>query len=341
MSVGGRASSSALLLPDGREAAGLRVDPADVPALEIKLGALAVLLSVTLLFGFAPLCLVRGTGRCSVDPDLRRRLLSLISCFAGGVFLATCLLDLLPDYLQAIDQAFSSAGISLQFPLPEFIVAMGFFLVLVLEQVVLAFKDQSSFYVEERRSLLVDSGVQANDRSHHHHHHRRRGSEEAEGGHFHVDFGSQSALRAFILVFSLSLHSVFEGLAVGLQEEGKEVLEICMALMIHKSVISFSLAFKLFQSRLRRTVVAGCLLLFAAMSPLGIGLGICLTETRAQPQHQLARCSLEGLATGTFLYITFMEILPHELSSPRHRLPKVAMLLLGFAVVTAVLFIKL
>jgi len=48
--------------------------------------------------------------------DVRRRLLSLISCFAGGVFLATCLLDLLPDYLQGIGEAFSSAGIKVRPP---------------------------------------------------------------------------------------------------------------------------------------------------------------------------------------------------------------------------------
>ncbi|XP_053182807.1 zinc transporter ZIP1-like [Scomber japonicus] len=334
MSLLGGVSSSVVLSPR-RETAALQTNPADVPALEIKLGALVVLLSITLLFGFAPLCIIRGGGRCSVNPESRRRLLSLISCFAGGVFLATCLLDLLPDYLQDINEAFSNAGITLQFPLPEFIMAMGFFLVLVLEQIVLAFKEQSSLHPEERRALLVDSSVQ------HHSHQRRRGSEESDGGHFHVDFGSQSALRAFILVFSLSLHSVFEGLAVGLLEEGKAVLEICLALMIHKSIISFSLAFKLTQGRLRRSVVAGCLLLFAIMSPLGIGLGIALTETKASPQHQLARSTLEGLAVGTFIYITFMEILPHELSNGRYRIPKVAMLLVGFAVVTAVLFIKL
>ncbi|XP_041648500.1 zinc transporter ZIP1-like [Cheilinus undulatus] len=329
--------SPALLAPV-RETAVLQANPAAVPALEIKLGALAVLLSVTLLFGFTPLCIVRGAGRCSVDPELRRKLLSLISCFAGGVFLATCLLDLLPDYLESINQAFTNAGITLQFPLPEFIMAMGFFLVLVLEQIVLTFKDQSSAASEERRALLVNSSVQANG---HHHSHPRRGSEESDGGHFHLDFNSQSALRAFILVFSLSLHSVFEGLAVGLVEEGKQVLEICLALMIHKSIISFSLSFKLCQSRLRRSVVVGCLLLFAAMSPLGIGVGIGLTETRTSAQHQLARCTLEGLAGGTFLYITFMEILPHELSSSKNRILKVAMLLVGFAVVTGVLFIKL
>lgn len=211
---------------------------------------------------------------------------------------------------------------------------MGFFLVLVLEQIILAFKDQTSPSPEERRSLLVDSSIQSND-------HRRRQDSADSDGHFHVDFGSQSALRAFILVFSLSLHSVFEGLAVGLLEKGQEVLEICLALMIHKSIISFSLTVKLSQARLRRSVVVGCLLLFAVMSPLGVGLGIGLSETKTSPGHQLARCTLEGLAAGTFIYITFMEILPHELAAGRNRIAKVAVLLVGFAVVTAVLFIKL
>lgn len=218
---------------------------------------------------------------------------------------------------------------------------MGFFLVLVLEQMVLSFKDQSASQRDEHRALLVNSSSQTHNGNVHLQSHRRHGSDDSDGGHFHVDFGSQSALRSFILVFSLSLHSVFEGLAVGLLEDERQVLEICLALMIHKSIISFSLAFKLSQGRLRRSVVAGCLLLFAVMSPLGIGVGMGITETKASPQHLLARSTLEGLATGTFFYITFMEILPHELGSGRNRIPKVAMLLVGFAVVTGVLFIRL
>lgn len=35
----------------------------------------------------------------------RSPVLSLVSCFAGGVFLGTCLLDLLPDYLASISAA--------------------------------------------------------------------------------------------------------------------------------------------------------------------------------------------------------------------------------------------
>lgn len=34
--------------------------------------------------------------------ETHRTVLSLISCFAGGVFLAACLLDIIPDYLSDI-----------------------------------------------------------------------------------------------------------------------------------------------------------------------------------------------------------------------------------------------
>ncbi|XP_061113731.1 zinc transporter ZIP1-like [Conger conger] len=319
--------------------------------LEVKLGSLVVLLFMTMLCGFAPLCIVRR--RCSTDPETRHKLLSLVSCFAGGVFLATCLLDLVPDYLVEIKEAFESLEIKLKFPLPEFIMAMGFFLVLVLEQIVLAFKDQSGGSFDERRALLVESNIQSHDKESQSHAHlhspfsqstEQLGRSRGPGGehvHLHVDFNSHSAIRSFILVFSLSLHSVFEGLAVGLQDDSQKVLEICLALLLHKSIIAFSLSLKLTQGRLKRAAVTGCILLFSLMSPLGIGLGIVLTETESTPQHHLARYTLEGLAAGTFIYITFMEILPHELGAPQNRIPKVALLLTGFAVVTGVLFIKI
>lgn len=214
---------------------------------------------------------------------------------------------------------------------------MGFFLVLVLEQVILDFKERFSSQPEERRSLLGSSSIQEEDGRGQH----PRGASDPSDGHFHGELGSQSALRSLVLVLSLSLHSVLEGLAVGLLEEEQEILEVCVALLIHKSVVSFSLSLQLGQGPLRRRAASCCLLLFALMSPLGIALGVGLSETQTSPRHRLARCTLEGVATGSFFYITFMEILPHELSSGGSRIPKVAMMLLGVTVVTAVLFIHL
>ncbi|XP_030638240.1 zinc transporter ZIP1 isoform X2 [Chanos chanos] len=297
-----------------------------VPEMEIKLGSLLVLLATTLLCGFVPLWIIRGAGRRSVDSVTLYKTVNLASCFGGGVFLATCLLDLLPVYFASMNETFNNLGITLHFPLPEFILAMGLFIVLVMEQIILALQDQSGDSSEERQALLIDSGLQT--------HNKDIGVQLA-------DFTSHSAVRAFILVFSLSLHSAFEGLEVGLQQDTDHVLEICLALLLHKGILAFSLALKLAQNQLRRTVIVGCLMFFSVMCPLGIGLGLILTEIKATAQHQVARSTLEGLATGNFVYLTFMDILPHELNSPKNRILKVALLLTGFAVVTGILFLKL
>ncbi|XP_053330686.1 zinc transporter ZIP1 [Spea bombifrons] len=297
--------------------------PRSVAALEVKLGCLITLLFFTLISGLTPLFVFRRQGNAHAS-GTRRRALSLVSCFSGGVFLATCLLDLLPDYLAGINDALGKMNISLEFPLQEFILAMGFFLVLVLEQIVLSYKDHLGSSEETNALLGLDGHVQHSG---------------PEAAHVHLDVSAHSAVRAVVLVMSLSLHSVLEGLAVGLLQDSGKVLETCLALLIHKCIISFSLTLKLGQGRLRPRALLACVLLFSFMSPLGIGLGVVLTEN-ADPVHQLSRSVLEGIATGTFLYITFLEILPHELTSSDQRIPKVIVLLCGFSVITGILFIK-
>ncbi|KAM8920756.1 zinc transporter ZIP1 [Pelodytes ibericus] len=303
---------------------GLDAVPVSVAALEVKLGSLVTLLILTLISGLMPLFLFRRQGTLDAS-GTRLRTLSLVSCFSGGVFLATCLLDLLPDYLASINDALGKMNITLQFPLQEFILTMGFFLVLVLEQIVLAYRDQSGTS-EEMNALLGSDG--------------RLQHAAGEMTHVHVDVNAHSAVRAVVLVLSLSLHSVLEGLAVGLLQDSGKVLETCLALLIHKCIISFSLTLKLGQGRLRARALLCCILLFSFMSPLGIGLGVALTEN-ADPIHQLSRSVLEGIATGTFLYITFLEILPHELNSADQRILKVIVLICGFSVITGILFIKI
>ncbi|CAJ0924306.1 unnamed protein product, partial [Mesorhabditis belari] len=60
----------------------------------------------------------------------QRRVLPLLSLVGGGVFLATCLLDLLPDALES----FEKAEVSFSFPLAEACVGLGFMIVLSIEQ---------------------------------------------------------------------------------------------------------------------------------------------------------------------------------------------------------------
>ncbi|XP_041918556.1 zinc transporter ZIP1 [Alosa sapidissima] len=298
--------------------------------LQVKIGALVGLLLLTLFFGFIPARM--KWFRDTSGTETHRAVLSFISCFAGGVFLAACLLDIIPDYLSDISKEFQNRGVDSEFPLAEFIMACGFFTVLILERLVLTCSRRPS---EERQPLL------SNHSSGHGHGHGNGAINELEGSgghHTHMDLQAHSSFRSFILFLSLSLHSVFEGLAIGLQTTKSQVMEICIAILIHKSIIVFSLSVKLVQSAVPPLWVAAYVLVFALMSPMGIAVGIGVMEAQLA-SSALIQAVLEGLAAGTFVYITFLEILPHELNSPERQLPKVFFILVGFSVMAGLCFL--
>lgn len=58
-----------------------------------------------------------------------------MSVFGGGVFLATCLLDLLPDAFTSLRRAEEFEKVTHHYPLIETLTAIGFLLVLSTEQV--------------------------------------------------------------------------------------------------------------------------------------------------------------------------------------------------------------
>lgn len=102
------------------------------------------------------------------------------------------------------------------FPLPEFIMAAGFFTVLILERIVLNCREMRGAQ-EERAPLIPDN------RNAHGHSHGTSPDLESSGHHVHVDLQAHSPFRSFMLFLSLSLHSVFEGLAIGLQSTDSKV----------------------------------------------------------------------------------------------------------------------
>lgn len=296
--------------------------------LQVKVGALVGLLFLTLFFGFIPARM--KWFQVSSGTATHRAVLSFVSCFAGGVFLSACLLDIIPDYLSDIHDELQKQGLDEGFPFAEFIMACGFFTVLILEKIVMSCTE--GHRNEETAPLLAPAG---NGHAHGHH---SLNDLEGSGHHVHVDFHAHSSFRSFMLFLSLSLHSVFEGLAIGLQTTDTKVLEICIAILVHKSIIVFSLSVKLVQSAVKPLWVALYVAIFAVMSPLGIGIGIIVIEAQLKA-GAFIQAVLEGLAAGTFVYITFLEILPHELNSPERPLLKVFFLLCGFSVMAGLSFL--
>ncbi|XP_048338025.1 zinc transporter ZIP1-like [Sphaerodactylus townsendi] len=277
----------------------------------VKLGCLLALGLLPLLCALLPAALRR-----LARPGAAQRWRSLASCAAGGVFLATCLLDVVPDSLRDLREELRRQRLSLDFPVPELVLAVGFLLVLVVEHVAL---DCSEPGGDEASLLLPPCPGQAGPEEQQQHHHHQAPRRRA------------SRFRSLVLTLALCLHSVFEGLSVGLQDTPSRVLQLAGAVLLHKSVVAASLGLLLLQSPLPLRWLAAALGAFVLTSPLGVGLGMALTQSSGGDGNTTARSLLQGVAAGTFMYITFLEILPQELGSPANRLPKVLAVLLGFS----------
>lgn len=115
------------------------------------------------------------------------------------------------------------------------------------------------------------------------------------------------------------------------------MVQITGALIIHKIVIAFSLGLTLSQTPLRPLKQASLGLIFALTSPLGIAIGLIITKLESL-HGSLLIGSLQGMAAGTFLYVTFLEVLPHEFRSGQMHLPKLLSLIVGFSVICGVIF---
>ncbi|KAG1942882.1 zinc transporter ZIP1 isoform a [Pimephales promelas] len=309
---------------------------------------LTLMLCFSLLCGFGPVCVIRRAA------GVRLGVMSLASCLSDGVFLCSCLLDLLPDYLTHARETFSRLGLALHFPLAEFIVSMGFLLVFVLEQMLLAFRDPTGYESLEKQVLVDPHMTRSRDPPG-----RSWTGESLEKqaladlhmsrdppGQSHRLSGSASpehvGLRVLLLVFCLCVCALVEGLSAGSQLDPELILQIGVTLFLRQAIMAFSLSVRMSHYGLRQAVASGCIFLFSLSCPAGIGIRMGMGMVGMTPSEtvQLVRCAVEGLASGIFIYVSIAGLLWQESASPKHRVHKVTFLLTGFALVTAVLFCK-
>ena len=314
-----------------------------------KILSIFILLVETCICGLLPLCLLNTLRRSGAGIT---RILELANLFAGGVFLATLLLHLMPEAIETLEDAFEDSGIHIHYPVAEILVASGFFLIAVTEQLAFCFHhtvpedcapslhhsshhgnfhssnahDNTPHHIDERSPLLSKAqhsragettGVTEDSCSH-------NAPVSIPDTHDHIETSIVTAtshktltIRSLLFFLALSLHSLFEGMAIGLQESVEKVLETLLAVAIHKGVIAFSFTLSMTQQTIRPLVIVFYIAALALISPSGIAIGIGVSESSAGAAASMANGVLQSIAAGTFLFVVFFEILPRELHCHR------------------------
>lgn len=109
----------------------------------------------------------------------------------------------------------------------------------------------------------------------------------------------------------------FLGLALGLQTDIKYAIRLFIGIILHECLVALALglnAVRLQQENLRMRMHIKFAFIFSLTIPVGNILGILLGYT---PGHfgRFISAIFQGFAAGTFIHVTFLELIPEELLS--------------------------
>ncbi|XP_066254677.1 zinc transporter ZIP3-like [Euwallacea similis] len=300
-----------------------------------KATAMCVLFLCSFTLGLIPIKLTKwlvSKDKKGGPPDSNKYVQMLLG-IGGGVLLCTTFLHLLPEVAESFEKLDFTPNIEIHYA--ELLMCIGFFVMYLVEECVHVYlrrreekagnpstlfrtlsirrgdTPRQSLAQETKLTEVIDNSEFGKPSKHNHEHHG-----EHHHSHFvHGDVDSTvKAIRGLLVVLALSVHELFEGLAVGLESSAKNVWYMFGAVSAHKLVIAFCIGVELVSSNMKNVLVVIYVFTFAVVSPLGIGIGMAISNIE-QDSSEVISVFLQGLASGTLLYVVFFEILQNERKS--------------------------
>jgi zinc transporter ZupT len=162
-----------------------------------------------------------------------------------------------------------------------------------------------------RPSILGSMRNEAFEYEHPIHHHDDHLAEHMHG----------SLLASVILLFALSIHSIFEGMAIGVSPNMTEVISTTAAVLAHKAFAGYALGSSMVASQMKESHILVLCLVFGFCSIVGVFLGM-LFQQLTDANDTVSNGVIQAMVSGTFLYVSIVEIgmkeimMHRELSSP-------------------------
>ncbi|CAH04694.1 Zinc transporter ZIP3 [Caenorhabditis elegans] len=315
-----------------------------------------VLLVVTAVAGSAPLLLLTFLKKKGKDQN-DSGWLSYLSCFSGGVFMATCFLDVMPHVQQTYGEILETYNVEFRLPMNQLFICVGFFFVYLIEEITAKVFGSGGHghshgppipltvdIKKEKvtRVQLIENGsssspetlmIPIDSRT-------RHSLVVEETAPWVVSDEKRNLLKSLTFAIAMSFHSLLEGFALGVQDSDAAIWTLFLSLLLHKSIEAFSVGLQISRANTEKKGIVMCtILVYALMTPLGSVLGTLLQNTGDKSfGKDCTIVFLEAMAAGTFIYVTFLEILAAEKENRFNSLKQLLCIGLGFMVILALQF---
>lgn len=110
-----------------------------------------------------------------------------------------------------------------------------------------------------------------------------------------------------------------------------------IAIVAHKWIEAFALGSSMAKSHMNKKAFLQSSIVYTIMEPLGVVVGASLSVFVTGTPASITRGVLTGVAAGTFLYVSLVDILLEEFTNPRHKFYKFILALAGFGLISAFL----
>ncbi|XP_062134664.1 zinc transporter ZIP1 [Drosophila sulfurigaster albostrigata] len=257
-----------------------------------KVVVIVVLLLVTLIFCFLPYVLNRWYKWTERNVGNARDFLAVLCLlnFGGGVLIATTFIHILPAVVGVVDALQQCEMLATTpFALPEMLMCSGFFLMYGIEELMYFIVGRQQ---RKKQEILQQALEEGTDKE------QQQLEQVAE----------PNWLRGLGIIVALSLHELFGGMSIGLEESVQNTWFMCGAIAAHKLVLAFCIGMEIMMAHTRWLIAVIYLVVFSIVTPIGVGIGIAVSETASANQPSIPAGILQGIACGTLLYVVYYEI---------------------------------
>ena len=129
---------------------------------------------------------------------------------------------------------------------------------------------------------------------------------------FQINKAQPHVWVSYLLLILLSVHSIIEGVALGIATQIGIFLTITVAIIAHKSTAAFALANNMQKNNVPTKQAVQLILLFSIMTPAGIIFGNIINLCLHTQIGNILQGVFNAIAAGTFIYIAIFSQLEHE-----------------------------